>query len=88
MIPAGPGEVGCPRCGGAVYEAEKVVAGENVWFHKARNKSTFVSDMNSNILVSLGLLQLPGLQHQAGQRPRGHWDQRGRLLWILLQVSD
>ena len=28
-------EHGCPRCRGVVYEAEKVIAGENVWFHKA-----------------------------------------------------
>ena len=34
-IRASSGERGCPRCGGAVFEAEKVVAGESVWFHKA-----------------------------------------------------
>ena len=34
-IRASTGEHGCPRCGGAVFEAEKVVAGENVWFHRA-----------------------------------------------------
>ena len=28
------GEHGCPRCRGVVYEAEKIIAGENVWFHK------------------------------------------------------
>ena len=34
-IQASSGERGCPRCGGAVFEAEKVVAGESVRFHKA-----------------------------------------------------
>ena len=34
-ILAASGEHGCPRCSGVVYEAEKVVAGESVWFHQA-----------------------------------------------------
>jgi Zn finger protein HypA/HybF involved in hydrogenase expression len=33
-IKALAGENGCPRCGGAVFEAEKILAGEHVWFHK------------------------------------------------------
>ena len=28
-------KTGCPRCHGVVFEAEKVVAGEHVWFHKS-----------------------------------------------------
>lgn len=34
LLRAAAGEHGCPRCGGSVFEAEKVVAGEKAWFHK------------------------------------------------------
>jgi hypothetical protein len=43
--PSAAGERGCPRCRGVVFEAEKVVAGENVWFHKV---GCHVKDLSDN----------------------------------------
>lgn len=34
LIRAAGTEIGCPRCHGVVFEAEKVVAGDKVWFHQ------------------------------------------------------
>ena len=41
LIKASSGEHGCPRCRGVVFEAEKVIAGENVWFHKVKKSRKF-----------------------------------------------
>ena len=39
VIAADPGDkTACPRCNGKVFEAEKIVAGDNVWFHKVNRK--------------------------------------------------